>query len=253
MSQSFLKNLEYLLKALPTLSDSEVFDAISLIKYYKKQKIHSSLSSRGKCFHCRKEISYAQPPSSSHIKEGDGWLAKKINDWKKPVKISVDSHELKIRSINQLSPSVASRYICRSCWESEIKPDAQKMLYKEIERARNNQEYARQKDLDILSGKQYSSPAKAFRLLQQSISVADIEKLRDMPYGGFLKSRYWEIVRKYVLYRQNEKCNLCSNTVYLQVHHTTYEHRGSEIYHLEDLIVLCRHCHAKHHDKLGSV
>ena len=38
------------------------------------------------------------------------------------------------------------------------------------------------------------------------------------------------------------------NTV--DVHHKTYEHHGQEHRYLGDLVLLCRNCHSKFHDKL---
>lgn len=87
--------------------------------------------------------------------------------------------------------------------------------------------------------------------LKKGITEEDTAQLAQMRYVEFLKSDYWATVRNYVLYKRGEKCFLCPATSNLHVHHKTYEHRGCEIHHLDDLVILCKECHARHHDKLG--
>ena len=51
------------------------------------------------------------------------------------------------------------------------------------------------------------------------------------------------------LLRAGNRCELCNEGgVPLQIHHRCYDRRGQEL--LSDLIVLCRPCHARFHDKL---
>lgn len=73
------------------------------------------------------------------------------------------------------------------------------------------------------------------------------DHLKGKPYSEFLKSKYWAMVRKRVLQRDGNKCRICSNTKYLQVHHDTYKHHLKEHKHLGDLLTLCRECHKEHH------
>lgn len=82
-------------------------------------------------------------------------------------------------------------------------------------------------------------------------SVADAVK--QMNYYDFLKTPYWDGIRKYKLYKANYKCSLCGNKDNLNVHHRSYDRHGYEhLYKVanEDLIVLCKECHSKFHDKL---
>lgn len=79
------------------------------------------------------------------------------------------------------------------------------------------------------------------------------EVVRSLSYSDFLKTPYWDGVRNYKLRRSGYKCELCSSNKTLNVHHKTYENHGLE--HLrsianKDLIVLCKDCHYKFHDKL---
>jgi hypothetical protein len=107
----------------------------------------------------------------------------------------------------------------------------------------------------IVRGDIKATPAKRYWALVELIRNAGEDHdsvLRAMPYRDFLNSIYWSIIRDYALYRAKYSCALCHKTHGLQVHHRTYEHRGSEYNHLEDLIVLCGNCHAKFHDKLPA-
>jgi 5-methylcytosine-specific restriction endonuclease McrA len=75
--------------------------------------------------------------------------------------------------------------------------------------------------------------------------------LRSMPYSLYLKTPEWQTTRAAALKRARYACQLCKNTnTILDVHHNTYDRRGSEW--PSDLLVVCRDCHGKHHDKLPA-
>lgn len=78
--------------------------------------------------------------------------------------------------------------------------------------------------------------------------------LTKMPYQYFLKTTYWEIIRKKSLFYANNTCQLCEEkNKIMHVHHRNYRIRGKEtnpIFFDNGLIVLCEECHAKFHDKL---
>ncbi len=74
--------------------------------------------------------------------------------------------------------------------------------------------------------------------------------LRALPYQKFLESEYWSVIRAVAVSRCHGKCQLCSSRGLLHTHHKTYENRGREYAHMDDLICLCRACHQKFHDKL---
>jgi hypothetical protein len=66
-------------------------------------------------------------------------------------------------------------------------------------------------------------------------------------YTTYLKSERWKELREIVLKRCGHQCETCTYTKALQVHHRTYERVGHEL--LTDLIVLCRRCHERLHQK----
>lgn len=71
---------------------------------------------------------------------------------------------------------------------------------------------------------------------------------RKVEYKEYLNGEHWKDIRLKALDRAGNRCQLCCNTDNLNVHHNTYKNIGHE--DLKDLVVLCRECHSKFHDKL---
>ncbi len=69
-----------------------------------------------------------------------------------------------------------------------------------------------------------------------------------MPYADdYLRTDYWlNKVRPKVIQR-DKCCRLCGKVDGFNVHHITYQHRGDELNHLEDLTLLCCECHQLFH------
>lgn len=66
-------------------------------------------------------------------------------------------------------------------------------------------------------------------------------------YNKYLESDHWKEIRKVILDRDDNKCQLCSSKERLEVHHNTYDNVGDE--KLTDLITLCKYCHSNFHGK----
>lgn len=69
---------------------------------------------------------------------------------------------------------------------------------------------------------------------------------RAMPYDRYTRTVYWGILRGRVV-SADPRCRICASMFNLQVHHRSYEHRGSEYAHLQDLEALCQSCHLDQH------
>lgn len=69
-----------------------------------------------------------------------------------------------------------------------------------------------------------------------------------MPYRDYLRTSEWTARRTAALRRAGYRCQVCNRRDRLDVHHRTYERRGREA--PEDLLVLCRDCHDRYHDRL---
>ena len=54
-------------------------------------------------------------------------------------------------------------------------------------------------------------------------------------------------VKKAVMDRDKNYCQLCGSRNHLIVHHLSYEHHGDEWNHKGDLVTLCRGCHENVH------
>jgi len=78
---------------------------------------------------------------------------------------------------------------------------------------------------------------------------AERRRLRTMPYREYLKTEEWQVTRRWVLLRFENKCADCGDEARLQIHHLTYEFRGNELAkHLDTLIALCPACHGRRHN-----
>lgn len=65
-------------------------------------------------------------------------------------------------------------------------------------------------------------------------------------YQGYLLSNMWSKKRKWILEKQNFKCERCGDKA-VQVHHLTYERVGYEL--PGDLMAVCLSCHGKEHSE----
>lgn len=72
------------------------------------------------------------------------------------------------------------------------------------------------------------------------------DELRALPYQEYLRTHHWSVIRQAALDHYGEACIMCGDEA-AEVHHRTYARIGRERIH--DLTVLCRLCHAKHHEK----
>ena len=71
-------------------------------------------------------------------------------------------------------------------------------------------------------------------------------ELSRMRFEEYLKTPEWKTRRSRALIRAGNRCQVCTNTDRLEVHHRSYERFGDEL--LEDLVVMCRKCHQHFHD-----
>lgn len=80
-----------------------------------------------------------------------------------------------------------------------------------------------------------------------SESIEDVN-YPDGFYAYYIKSRMWNTKRTERLRIDDFRCVSCRTEKNLQVHHINYENLGHEDV-VNDLITLCRKCHAKLHGK----
>jgi 5-methylcytosine-specific restriction endonuclease McrA len=72
---------------------------------------------------------------------------------------------------------------------------------------------------------------------------------RRLAYRSYIQSEEWKQKRAEKL-RANPSCEMCDGFKHRQVHHLTYERLGNEL--LDDLVTLCRRCHAIEHSDISD-
>ena len=70
---------------------------------------------------------------------------------------------------------------------------------------------------------------------------------RQESYDHYLETEYWSRVQAKALVAANFKCQQCSSTSKLQVHHKKYCKRFTELDNMHLLEVLCKQCHDGEH------
>lgn len=93
------------------------------------------------------------------------------------------------------------------------------------------------------------------KLTFDEIEIEVQRMTRQIMYQSHLSSKKWARLRKQKLIDANFTCERCGYSVEthiveipIDVHHKTYERFGDE--RLDDLEVLCRHCHQAHHGRV---
>jgi hypothetical protein len=247
---TFLFNLESLLDTVNDLDKNDMETAVNMLK----DKMWScKLRHNGPCLQCRKHnIDYVM--STAHKICKDKWLKKLFKSWDKSIKIGI--FEYRHNTVVKLNgaPDSVLGYCCKDCREwiqqhvNELK-QKHKMKLDELQ----IQEDEKRKLLplqikQVISGEIKSTISNRYWTLCRYVTQKKSLKLAAMSYEKFLKTSYWDIIRKYKLYKSKFKCSLCDKDGMLHVHHKTYEHHGEEHNNLDDLIVLCKACHEKFHD-----
>jgi len=73
-----------------------------------------------------------------------------------------------------------------------------------------------------------------------------IQDYQEMPYKEYLKSDWWQWIKKEKIRQVGYKCQKCrKSNKPLHIHHNQYKDRGKE--RLSDLSCLCKNCHDRKH------
>lgn len=112
-------------------------------------------------------------------------------------------------------------------------------------------EIAVKKETDPLDHAKLSSLLRYYNEMgRQCLDLLDIPAyqslaVRRLSYPAYLQSPGWKLTRLAALYRADYRCQICSGTDRLEVHHRTYDRLGDEA--ATDLIVLDDACHRMFH------
>lgn len=86
------------------------------------------------------------------------------------------------------------------------------------------------------------------------LNVGALRHGGELAYHDYINSEEWRQRAKYFKSRALFRCQICGlrrpDGRGLDAHHNNYSRLGAELD--LDIIVLCRDCHARHHDKLGA-
>jgi hypothetical protein len=100
----------------------------------------------------------------------------------------------------------------------------------------------------------WDQPCESDRLARLPYySIRELEHLKEMPYEAYLRTEHWQLVRREMARKHHGRCQMCGTRGKpINIHHLTYEHRGQEFLHLEDLAALCEDCHRHEHEEGSS-
>ena len=134
-------------------------------------------------------------------------------------------------------PTCKAKYT--KMFESKPGQKVVRSVTKVCDKCQGNEEKSRIEQLRMWGDKEKENREK----FQQRLS-----ELKAMPYHDYLQTPEWNITRKMAYKRAKYACQMCGKGgVVLNVHHNNYSNLGNE--RREDLIVLCRDCHEKFHNK----
>lgn len=242
----FLAMVNALLEMYHPLSQADATAAVEAITDAARTAKFAHLIDRGPCLECGIEIAYAQ--GKQHRIRGNRWLDILYAAWRRPAVITGDDRGT-IRYDGYAQETI-QLYVCDPCL-AELFHQGTSMQEAKTRQAREKQSAF---IIGVLNGTITTTPYKEFSIIAANTCDDDIAALKAMPYKKFLQTRYWQGIRRYVVYRKRV-CELCASSEHLNVHHKTYERHGHE--HetdvaLKDLTVLCRPCHARFHNKLAN-
>ena len=83
--------------------------------------------------------------------------------------------------------------------------------------------------------------------LPEELFPPQVKMTHKEKYRAYLESEKWKSIRNKKISESGNRCQLCNKSGLLNVHHRTYDNVFNE--KMEDLIVLCRECHAHFHHK----
>jgi hypothetical protein len=243
---TFLEQVQAAIDVNKPLSKEDADTAIQAIKDAERSsRFGEALIDRGFCLECGLAMHY--PQGKQHRSRGNEWLRKLIDGWHSPATITLDRNST--AAVNGYARETAQLYMCQNC-QKELE---QRIADLKAEAARERESEQVKYIAGVIAGTIRTTPYKEFSIIAANTSDDDIAALRAMPYRQFLQTRYWQAIRRYVVYRK-KVCDLCYSSDNLNVHHKTYARHGLEHFAdvvLNDLTLLCRACHAKFHDKLA--
>lgn len=239
-----------------------------IIRNEVRRRKYAALIQSGPCMLCQKHINY-KFISIAHGTQGDIFLERlKAKMATFLFKMESNYNHKHYKKLVNYAIKNIEPYFCDDCFQVmkiiiETKWPINPKKEKKIKEAFDKDRYLKYM-IDIFKGylideyddiveKRIGFIKNKFHLIPSVYTATDYNLLKSMRYKDFLRTTYWHIVRSHILEIYRNKCVLCDSEHRLNVHHKSYIGHGYEHGCLEDLIVLCKDCHAKFHDKLDSI
>ena len=249
--KDFLGHLTQVLDQIGPLARYQVTEANELIRSHRREYPRISavesaaLPRRGLCLECQRgPIAYHPELCSPHRNLGEVWREELFESWTRPATV-VDGagSEPKPHIVNGMSWDLVQPYLCGTCQERFARPSCVRYEEQELQR---QQAATRQilQELRILHGQVPASWEQQWKALHAFLSPLNLNQLRTCPYELFRQTRYWELVRTWVVRGVKSKCQQCKRRRAVEVYHRDGQGQG---YELESesgyrLAVLCAEC-----------
>lgn len=256
---SFIEDVEKLLSKYDTITETECKSAVRLLN--KKAESEPFIHKKGLCLICKKvELEYVI--HHQHKKSGAKWF-NKYSSIVHLTNLIHDHNGVKFKNdLGQIHLKSMLGYLCKTC-QNDLREIAKPLKKKckeqrlldriEFAKMQNEIQAINRNNSLVIFADEKNSLYERFSALNLIIRNQEADELKELKYYEFLNTKYWDVVRRYKLKRSKYKCELCNaKGATLNVHHKTYKNHGFEHNHLEDLVVLCRECHAKFHDKVAN-
>lgn len=199
----------------------------SRIALYNKLVMHSSFDTDGKLEYIECRITYKYI-----LRGGVIMSSKEYHDMKNPqnpnvVVVAKDTKSYLIKKVNTQTNIVSDSLSLTDMFVSK---------------------YCRPSDAD--------ASMDDFEQISNAVNLNELQlqtNLRAMLYKDFVRTIYWKSIVMRRKWMDNFKCTRCGSSDNLCVHHLTYVHHGDERHHFEDLITVCKDCHAQLHKDAGDI
>lgn len=134
---------------------------------------------------------------------------------------------------------------CYSCERCRFTID-KVILEQSIDKAAAAKLLGERRSMLFILSKTTSKPFPAFLVLGDDGGIKTAPPFSyGADYPAYLASEHWQTTRRGALQRAAFACQKCNGKTALEVHHHNYHCLGKEL--PEDLVVLCRACHAEVH------
>ena len=145
---------------------------------------------------------------------------------------------------------------CDTCSQQNSKPKWMLVQSDSTDRLEKTQQYIKNY---LEPGKYWNNQQPLWERKNEVLYASGVDyniitqHIQQMPYKEFLQTKFWNAISMYKKEKTGHKCALCGCTENLATHHSSYIRHGLEYQHTvinEDLIVLCKDCHSKFHNKV---